>query len=88
MSLSSEQLERAIARKLANDAQAAPRALEILAKLSESPHGDYEPRCPESGSDIPDCWPYKYMEGSSARRLLWACEALPGKACELQALWA
>ena len=86
MTLSSKQLERAIARKVSNDAEAAPRATEILAKLRGSPCGDYRPECPQSGSDLPDCWPYRFIETDRGRCLLWACEALPEKASELQAL--
>ena len=53
--------DRALARYHADMLEAEPRAKAILAGLLDSPYGDNPPDCPESATEPPDCWPYKYL---------------------------
>jgi len=82
--LSNELLERAIALKVAADADAAPRAQQILTGLLA---GTKPAECPQSATDPPDTWPFRQLGSVEARRLLWCIEALPTKAGDLLALW-
>ena len=83
MELSNELLQRAVALKVAADAEAGPRAAVLLSSL----HAGKGAETPQSASEAPNCWPFTSLPKESALRLLWACEALPGKAPEFIALW-
>ena len=74
MSLTPEQLERALARQDADTKLSGPLTLRVHQALLS---GEPLPEIPESPSEVPSCWPYKGLR--EAKKLLFLMESADGE---------